>query len=72
MHPSITAERVLRAVERRITSLDNPGFCIACGAEVFGVEPDAREYTCEACGTPGVYGAEELQFLIRADGQGIL
>jgi predicted RNA-binding Zn-ribbon protein involved in translation (DUF1610 family) len=41
-------------------SLDNPGFCIACGAEVDGVEPDACQYECEACGKHAVYGAEEL------------
>ena len=39
---------------------DNGGFCLACGAEAHGVEPDARRYTCEACGAPKVYGAEEL------------
>jgi hypothetical protein len=25
-----------------------------------GVEPDAREYECEACGEREVYGAQEL------------
>jgi hypothetical protein len=59
-HPSITAERILDAVERHNTSLDNPGFCLACGAEAHGVEPDARRYECEACGARQVYGAEEL------------
>ena len=28
IHPSITAERVAQAVERELTSLDNPGFCL--------------------------------------------
>ena len=59
-HPSVTAERILTAVKRQLTSLDNPGFCLACGAEAEGVEPDARKYTCEACGEKQVYGAEEL------------
>ncbi len=49
-HPSITAARVCDACERASTTLDNPGFCIACGADAEGVEPDARDYTCEACG----------------------
>jgi Zn finger protein HypA/HybF involved in hydrogenase expression len=40
--------------------LDNPGFCIACGAEADGVEPDARRYKCESCGSKQVYGADEL------------
>jgi hypothetical protein len=28
LHPSITVNRVCDAVERRMTSLDNPGFCV--------------------------------------------
>ena len=59
-HPSITEERVLDACERHMTSLDDPGFCIACGNEQGGCEPDARRYECEACGEHRVYGAEEL------------
>jgi hypothetical protein len=62
-HPSITEERILEACERRMTSLDDPGFCLACGNEQGGCEPDARRYRCEACGEHVVYGAEEL--LIR-------
>jgi hypothetical protein len=27
-----------------------------------GVEPDARNYECEACGERAVYGAQELLF----------
>lgn len=60
LHESITPERVMEAVERSQTSLDNPGFCVACGADAEGVEPDARRYECEACGEPGVFGADEL------------
>jgi hypothetical protein len=60
IHASITIERVIGACERELTSLDNPGFCIACGCEAEGCEPDARGYECEACGEAAVYGAEEL------------
>jgi hypothetical protein len=63
LHPSITAARVAKAVERRMTSLDNPGFCTACGEEADGCEPDARRYKCSYCGDHAVYGADEL--LIR-------
>ena len=63
-HPSITEDRILEACERRTTSLDNPGFCLACGNDVLGVEPDARAYECEACGERQVYGAEELLLMI--------
>jgi hypothetical protein len=64
LHSSITAERVTEAVERQMTSLDNPGFCILCGVDHEGVDPDTRGAECESCGAEsGVYGAEEL--LIR-------
>lgn len=36
------------------------GFCIACGEEAYGVEPDARRYECESCEEKQVYGLEEL------------
>lgn len=64
MHRSITSDRVADAVERYNDSLDNPGFCVACGVDVDGVEPDAREYECECCGAKTVYGAEELLFCV--------
>lgn len=61
VNPKVTPEVVAEACERYRTSLDNPGFCLLCGAENGGVEPDARGYGCEACGAPAsVYGCEEL------------
>jgi hypothetical protein len=60
IHPSITVERVADACERRMCSLDDPGFCIECGEEQGGCEPDARKYRCESCGHMQVYGCEEL------------
>lgn len=36
------------------------GFCLACGEEADGVEPDARRYECEACGAHKVFGYSEL------------
>jgi hypothetical protein len=36
------------------------GYCVACGSEAYGVEPDARKYECEVCGENKVYGAQEL------------
>ena len=47
INSEVTLDRVTEAVERSHTSLDNPGFCIRCGAEAEG-------------GEPGVYSAEEL------------
>lgn len=60
IHESVTLEKVLEAVARRSMTLDNPGFCICCGEETDGVEPDARGYECEHCGEFAVYGDEEL------------
>jgi hypothetical protein len=58
LHPSITEERILEAVER--FDLDDPGFCIKCGHEQGGCEPDMRKGVCESCGAKAVYGAEEI------------
>ena len=60
IHKSVTLRRVMAACERREESLDNPGFCLACGAEVDVCEPDARGYDCDECGSANVYGAEEV------------
>ena len=65
-HKSITQERIIDAVERRNSGLDNPGFCTVCDVDVEGVEPDARKYECECCGAKAVYGAEELMFHVVA------
>jgi hypothetical protein len=54
--PKVTLAQVLTAIE----SGDYIGFCLACGFEQEGVEPDARRYTCESCGAKKVYGAQEL------------
>ena len=58
LHASVTPERVREMVERRMTSLDNPGVCFACGFEADGCEPDAEGYECEACGEAAVMGCE--------------
>ncbi len=52
----VTLEQVMEAVQED----RNSGFCLACGAQHDGVEPDARRYICEECGAPRVFGAEEL------------
>lgn len=56
INEAVTVDRVVNAVE----SDEYIGFCIFCGEETYGVEPDARKYECEVCGAAGVYGAEEL------------
>lgn len=63
MHKSITEERVVELVEQQLHGLENPGICLACGAEADGCEPDAREYLCEECNERQVYGAQEILFM---------
>ncbi len=37
------------------------GLCRACGKEADAyIEPDARNYLCEACGYHQIFGAQEL------------
>jgi hypothetical protein len=56
LHETITVDRILDAVKCD----ESLGFCTNCGADADGVEPDARNYKCECCGQPWVFGAEEL------------
>lgn len=49
------SEARYRAMQR-----DHGGFCTSCGAEAGPVEPDARNYRCEVCDAPAVFGIEEL------------
>ncbi|KKM79203.1 hypothetical protein LCGC14_1352210 [marine sediment metagenome] len=58
-HKSITLDRVLAAVEASTFGLENAGFCLACGEDADGVEPDAEKYSCECCDASAVYGAEQ-------------
>lgn len=53
--PLLTSDELSEAM-----SDGSQGFCLACGAEAYGVEPDARRYICESCSQPKVYGLEEL------------
>lgn len=56
--------RVLKAAEKAMRDCSNPGFCVKCQRKVEGVEPDARGYRCEKCGTNTVFGAEELVMML--------
>ena len=66
--PNLTMDQILVAVEAD----DDTGFCLSCGEQAYGVEPDARpepgedSYKCESCGECKVYGAEELLIMFSA------
>lgn len=55
--PKLDIDAVIAAAENEEEYI---GFCVACGAEQYDVEPDARRYECDACGKPKVYGAQEI------------
>ncbi len=55
------------AIEQEMYGTDNPGFCLSCGNEQEGCEPDARRDKCEECGKRSVYGAEEINAMGEVD-----
>jgi hypothetical protein len=62
IHPAVTLERVIEGVQRQMETFDNPGFCVSCGEETDGCEPDMVCGPCDYCGKKAVYGAAELLF----------
>ena len=42
------------------------GFCLTCGAEALGVEPDHCKMRCTDCGNFTVYGADDILIRIIA------
>lgn len=46
---------------------DYEGICVKCHFSWMDVEPDARGYECEQCGTRTVYGTEELLIMGRLE-----
>lgn len=59
-----TSKLDLAEVMAAVQADDNLGFCLACGAQADGVEPDARNYECDTCGEEQVFGAEELLMMM--------
>lgn len=54
------SEKLTLDVVSEACAEEGQGFCLICGEQADGVEPDACNYTCEACGAEQVFGAEEL------------
>ena len=61
---NLTLDEVIAVAEENMFGLGNIGFCLSCGCEHDGCEPDARKYHCDACGENEVYGAEEILLLL--------
>ncbi|SEA87551.1 hypothetical protein [Rubrimonas cliftonensis] len=57
--PGVSLDDLIDAAQHE----DGVGFCLDCGAENHGVEPDAERYPCESCGALKVYGAEQIALL---------
>ena len=56
----IPYSQLIEAVKENMYGLGNIGFCLSCGEEQDGCEPDAEEYECSNCGLNKVYGAEQV------------
>lgn len=54
--PVLTVEEA----EEMMGNGDSLGFCLACGDDAYGCEPDAEKYECESCGKRMRYGIEQL------------
>lgn len=63
-HADLTNDAIIDAVARRMTTLDNPGFCLICGCYHEGIDPDAENYPCEACGAEQVFGADTMLLVL--------
>jgi hypothetical protein len=57
---NVSGERIADACVRRRLGLASPGFCLSCGVEVAGVQPEAVRLKCEACGSDTMFGCEGL------------
>ena len=53
----------MTACQETMKDEDDPGVCIACGAETGGVKPDAEAYACNECAKHTIDGAEQVILL---------
>ena len=60
MKAHISVETLLSLIEEAECSGRDGGICTACGIDVDGVEPDARNYRCPDCGEMAVSGTLSL------------
>ena len=60
MHREVHENVVLKRIEEILAEDTSDGFCVECGEEAAGIEPDAADEECAYCGKRAVYGAEQL------------
>lgn len=65
---NITVEMVEDALESSVFDTDYISYCILCGAEHQGFEPDTRGAICDHCNDEAVYSVEELVLWVGPDG----
>ena len=56
---AVTRTQVMQALEE-CNGDDFPGFCLSCGVQCEGVDPDTRGDTCDECKQPTLWGAEAI------------
>jgi hypothetical protein len=56
----LNAEDLMAAFAESTFGMGSTGFCLACGEQQDGCEPDAEGYECEGCGEKMVVGAETV------------
>ena len=63
-----------REAEHLMVADEMVGWCLACGSELGGVEPDAERVRCEVCGESKVYGVEQLMIMgiARVEGEKVV
>ena len=64
IHESVTLDRITDAVKSQMFGLENPGFCLSCGADHDSCEPDACNYKCYECEKSQVFGASEVLLMM--------
>jgi len=61
LHNSITVERAMKLAQEHLAGTTNPGICTECGTLAkHGIEIDAIDEICIACGEEAVCGPMEL------------
>ena len=60
-HNPIDQDSLKDAIQASLFGDGSTGFCNSCGYHhVDNMDPDTRNYPCDACDLPQVFGAEEL------------